>query len=95
MKIRYSAEELDDALAISETTETDVEIEHKSAWVTKRVYVCPRNIAVHRGNSRACGRQCRNAQGDELDDYKNDVVFKMMAIRKRTIFDRNVCAEGQ
>ena len=46
MKIRYSADKLNDALAINETTETDVEVEHKTAWVMEKVYVCPRNIAV-------------------------------------------------
>ncbi|KAF3484276.1 uncharacterized protein GIQ15_03600 [Arthroderma uncinatum] len=37
----------------------------------KMTYICPRGIGLHRGNPQECGRQCRNAQGD--DDPKYDL----------------------
>lgn len=36
---------------------------------TKKVYVCPHGIYVHRGNTGACGRLCRKTQSDAEDEY--------------------------
>jgi hypothetical protein len=69
VKITHSAVELEGTDSIAETTETDVEIEYHPAWKTRKVYVWPHGIYVHRGNTGACGRLCRKTQSDAEDEY--------------------------
>lgn len=57
------------------------------------MYVCPRAIAEHRGDRRACGRLCRIAQGDEEDKYQDEDGLKVLEVRKTTVMDPKVCIE--
>ncbi|SLM35714.1 Potassium channel tetramerisation-type BTB domain [Lasallia pustulata] len=95
MKIAYSAVELEGADGFDEITKTDMEVEYHPVWRTKRVYICPRSIDVHRGNPLACGRSCRNAQGNAEDEYEDEEVLKTLVIRKRTVFDQHICVAGR
>lgn len=67
--------------------EGNVAVEHHVGWVTKKVYVCPRSIGVHRGKSYACGKECRRAQGDADDEYEDEAVMKIFEVRKTTTLD--------
>ncbi|WEW54946.1 pyruvate decarboxylase [Emydomyces testavorans] len=58
-------------------------IEDSSTWNLKfsslskadnKVYVCPRGIYLHRGKPQRCGRQCRNAQGDDDPLYDTERI---------------------
>lgn len=93
IKIRYSADELE-GTSWSETRSMDEYVEYHPLWQTKKVYICPRGIFVHRGNPSACGRQCMNAQGDAKNVYEDEQILKTLVIRKQTIVDQAVCAEG-
>ncbi|KAI1633240.1 hypothetical protein F4809DRAFT_623968 [Biscogniauxia mediterranea] len=47
----------------------DRNVKVSTGWVNKKVAVCPRNIAVHRGDLRKCGQAChrrRDEQGGEI-----------------------------
>ena len=70
-----------------------VEVEHHVSWRTRKVYVCPRAIPVHRGDRRACGKMCRIAQGDDEDEYEDEDVLKVLEVRKTTVMDPKVCIE--
>ncbi|RAL03116.1 BTB/POZ domain-containing protein [Aspergillus ibericus CBS 121593] len=59
-------------------------------WVLGKVYVCPRGIAVHRGNPWACGRQCANARGGEGYEYEDESVVKVFVVHKSVVFHENV-----
>ena len=72
---------------MSRSTESHVEIEHHVTWTTRKVYVCPRGIAGHRGYRDACGRLCRNARGDADDEYEDKEVWKVLEVRKVTMLD--------
>ena len=91
--IDTSAELLTNEYDISGPKTADTVIEYHPAWKTDRVYVCPRGISSHRGNPRACGRQCRNAQGEGEAEYVQELVLTTLAIRRRTIFNSAVCVE--
>lgn len=75
------------------STESHVEIEHHVTWKTEKLYVCPRGIASHMGNRDACGRLCRNARGDDDDEYEDEEVLKVLEVRKMTMLDPNMCVE--
>ena len=95
VKIEYSTELISGESAVVTTRTADIVVEYHPAWKTNKVYICPREIYAHRGNQNACGRQCRNAQGDRDDRYEDELVLKMVAIHKRTKFDEGLClAEG-
>lgn len=91
VKVVYTPQEADDDLVVSWKEGSETDIEYKPSWVVKKVYVCPRDIFIHRGNPQACGRQCRNAQQGREYDYKDEAVLKAVVIRKTTIFDQNLC----
>ncbi|KAI2632265.1 BTB/POZ protein [Hypoxylon sp. NC1633] len=50
----------------------DAKVEITTTWHTKQVYICPRNIDVHRGYRDRCGRACEA----ERDRQGGAVVFK-------------------
>lgn len=60
---------------------------------TLQVYVCPRGL--HHGNLSRCGRQRRNAQGDEPRQYREKLVYETVACRKEIIFDYTIMDANQ
>ena len=60
----------------------------------KRVYVCPRGINIHIKASD-CGRQCNNARSDNASDYHIKDELRVVVIKTKTIFNFEVCLEGQ
>ena len=90
VKVTRTALEREGVGAIDETTGTDIETDFYPVWTTKKVYICPRNITIHKGNPNACGRTCRNVQGDA-----DEPLLRTVVIRKRTIFDQQACIEGR
>ncbi|MCJ1451023.1 hypothetical protein MMC28_001357 [Mycoblastus sanguinarius] len=95
VQIVRSAVVYDGTDEVAETTGADVQVEYYPAWTTEKVYVCPRGIHVHRGNPSACGRACMNAQGDAEDEYVDEEVLKMVEVRKKIVFDEQMCLEGR
>ncbi len=77
----------------TETTRTDTKIENQLSWVTKKVYVCPRGIYLHRGNPSACGKMCKKVQGDGDDEFEEEQFLKILVTRKRVVFNRDICRE--
>ncbi|TAQ88369.1 hypothetical protein B7494_g3316 [Chlorociboria aeruginascens] len=60
---------------------------YQATWVTKKVYVCPRGIYIHRGNYNACGAQCMRARGSAGNVFEDEKVLNVALIRKRLVFD--------
>ncbi|KAI1352990.1 hypothetical protein F5Y01DRAFT_303653 [Xylaria sp. FL0043] len=58
---------------------------------TKKVYLCPRGIAVHRGSPEKCGRQCQNARGEAGPEYEEDHVITVIRLETKRIFHPEVC----
>jgi len=87
IKIKYSGDVREGTHFDTETLATDEQVEYHPTWQTMKVYICPRGISGHRGNRNACGRQCRNAQGDEETAYEDEQILTTLVIRKRLVFD--------
>mgnify|MGYP004502309215 CR=1 FL=1 len=62
-------------------------------YVTKihKTYVCPRGIPVHYGNRDACGRTCREYQGDDETVYDEKEYLEVVSARKEIVFNEAVC----
>ncbi|OCL04808.1 hypothetical protein AOQ84DRAFT_345683 [Glonium stellatum] len=80
---------------LDEITDADVDITLFPSWTTRKVYVCPRDIVVHRGNPRACGRACKRVQGDADDEYVEEPLLRTVMVRRRIFLDREACTEGR
>jgi hypothetical protein len=87
----HSAEEFEGSQVLTKSYDSGVQVEYKTTWVTKKVYVCPRGIFVHRGQPGACGRMCKNAKSDDEDEFVDEDVLKTVAISKKTLFDSQLC----
>lgn len=55
--------------------------EYFADWETRKVYECPRGLDKHRGHQELCGRQCRNAQGDDGPEYSEERDLMMVEVR--------------
>ena len=93
IKISYLAIELGEISALPVTRNTDEQLEHHHTWQTRKVYICPRGVAVHRGNRDRCGRQCRNAQGTD-DVYEEEHFLRTIVIQKQTFVSGEVHTGG-
>lgn len=91
VKISSSAVEFESIQDVTEIVRSDVELEYHPTWITQKVYVCPRDIYVHRGNPDACGRACKRALGERTNEYIEEKVLKVLVIRRQTTFDGQVC----
>jgi hypothetical protein len=58
---------------------------------TRKVYLCPRDIFVHRGDRNKCGAACRKAQGDREDEYEEEHYVEVVTVEKETQFLDAVC----
>lgn len=95
LKTQYSATEAEGIEELRVSQNADMELEYHPAWGLKKVYVCPRGIHVHRGNRRACGRDCKKAQGDADDIYEEEPVLRVLVVERQTVFDMQACLAGR
>jgi hypothetical protein len=58
---------------------------------TRRIYVCPRGIFVHRGDKNRCGQACDKARGSREDEYDEEQYMEVVSVEKETKFDGAVC----
>ena len=56
-----------------------------------KTYVCPREIRCHYGNRDACGRACREYQGDADTDYDEEEYVEVVSVRREIVFDEKAC----
>lgn len=73
------------------TSRNDVDDEWHVAPRTRRTYICPRGLDRHRGDPRACGYKCRQAQGENEPEYVDETYIEVITIRKEVLFDQSVC----
>ncbi|KAJ8066909.1 hypothetical protein OCU04_004294 [Sclerotinia nivalis] len=93
VKLKCSVRELD-GLWWEGKGQSEFFEEFRTVCRTKKVYVCPRGISVHRGNPRACGRQCANAQGDEGNEYEDEQIWNLVVVRRQVVVDWVACLKG-
>ena len=54
---------------------TDIELEFYPEWSTKKLYVCPREMKVHKRKPDTCGKDCKRAKSD-ADDTQRGILIK-------------------
>jgi BTB/POZ domain-containing protein KCTD9 len=91
LKIRYSATDVEGTQDLQLSRSTNMDLEFYPEWGSKKMYICPRGIYVHRGNPNACGRDCRRAQGDADDIYEEEPVLRVLVVEKQIVFDTHAC----
>ncbi len=69
-----------------EMTSTDMAVQYYPRWQTKKVYICPCGIAVHRGGPNSCGRRYGNARGASGYQYEDEQVLKILVVRSESLF---------
>ncbi|KAF2627139.1 hypothetical protein BU25DRAFT_342232 [Macroventuria anomochaeta] len=57
----------------------------------KKVYLCPRQIVVHRGRPEQCGHACRKKQAENPVMYDEEPCVHLVRVKKDIIFDEKVC----
>ncbi|KAF2497895.1 hypothetical protein BU16DRAFT_456850 [Lophium mytilinum] len=77
-----------------ETRGSYVDVEYHPQWRHSKTYICPRGIGVHEGDPQKCGKQCRQAQGDDPDEYRDVWKLWLLVVHKEVVFDENVYISG-
>ena len=97
ISVTTSFEEVELADLNPEKTTTDVDVAYQSSYRTRKVYVCPRGIAIHRGQPNKCGKACRRAkehgEEEDVDDEEEEEVVVVSITRTKTEFHERVCTE--
>lgn len=89
LKIEHRAEILEPYQA-NATHEANFKFKYFPTWYTKKIYVCPRGIFIHRGNLNACGRECAKARGDGDIEYEEEQTLRLVELRSELLFDSSV-----
>lgn len=61
------------------------------SWKNVKEYQCPRDIEVHHGDLRRCGKACEKARGEDDLGYKDVQVLHTLVITKRTVINHDIC----
>lgn len=64
----------------------DDKLEDIPMWGTRKVYLCPRGFAVHRGRPDSCGRHCRNTRKTAEPEYEDEQVLVLVRLYTSKIF---------
>ncbi|KAL9621092.1 MAG: hypothetical protein Q9160_004477 [Pyrenula sp. 1 TL-2023] len=88
--MRVTTEEVDHPYYTTEEMQTNVEVEYQSACTTRKVYVCPRGIAVHMESPASCGNDCRKRSKEWVNDYEDRIVQKLVRIKREVFVSQEV-----
>ncbi|RYP69330.1 hypothetical protein DL769_005292 [Monosporascus sp. CRB-8-3] len=81
---------------LERTLTADTRRDVSLSWDTKDVYICPRDIFVHRGDPSRCGKACtkeRERLGSE-PNFEKEPVLRATITTTKTIFNPAACQRG-
>jgi hypothetical protein len=58
---------------------------------THKVYLCPRQIVVHRGHPEMCGGACHRRQAENDVVYDDETCLQVVSVERGILFDEKVC----
>lgn len=58
---------------------------------TRKVYICPRDNFVHRGDENKCGVACKKFRGDGEKKYEEETYVEVVSARNETVFREGAC----
>lgn len=73
--------------------DSSLKFRYHPSWKIVKRYVCPRGIVVHYDNQSACGRVCKNRQGDADNVYDKCPVLSTLVLTEKTVYNGKVCTE--
>lgn len=76
---------------ISDTASSNEDIDWQVIPRIKKVYLCPRQIPVHREHPEMCGAACHKVQAMKNVEYDEETHLQVVRVNKETIFDAKVC----
>ena len=74
--------------ATPKTIKGNEEISHNFFLKTRRVYICPRGIFVHRGDPDRCGAGCRKTQAGTEVEYEQEYYVDFIPTTKSFQFNQ-------
>ncbi|KAF2129318.1 hypothetical protein P153DRAFT_316163 [Dothidotthia symphoricarpi CBS 119687] len=81
--------------SITQPISTELPADKSDEWQivskTKKVYLCPRLILVHKGHPEICGAACRSAQAGFAVQYEDELSLEIISVQKETVFNEEVC----
>ncbi len=82
----------DDSLLSNYSHIPDANIEklYFPTWKDVQVYRCPRDIGLHRGNPRRCGKDCAKARVDGEPEFETASVLHTLVITKKIVIKHGV-----
>ncbi|KAI0012665.1 hypothetical protein F4779DRAFT_567502 [Xylariaceae sp. FL0662B] len=89
------AEDMTELLQRAAKTNTRVDVH--ATWGSKRVYVCPRDIFVHRGDRARCGQACEKAR-ERLGcgiDYEEEPVLRAVVTTTKVSLNPAACMRDE
>jgi hypothetical protein len=57
----------------------------------QKVYLCPRQIAVHKGHPQMYGGACHRRQAENVVEYENQACLLVVSVEKEIVFDDELC----
>jgi hypothetical protein len=61
---------------------------------TRKVYLCPRQIPVHRGRREMCGIACAKAQVGSPVEHEEETYMELVSVEKEVVFNESACRMG-
>ncbi|OXV11449.1 hypothetical protein Egran_00794 [Elaphomyces granulatus] len=92
IKTSWSGNIVEGTVSLGANTTPDEDVQIYPVQTTKKVYVCPRGIYVHRGNPSACGKMCAKARADNFE-YEEEPLLSTLIISKKTTVDYEMCTK--
>ncbi|KAI2628637.1 BTB/POZ protein [Hypoxylon sp. NC1633] len=78
---------------LNKTMTANTRMDMSTTWDTKQVYVCPRDILVHRGDKARCGLACEKARARVGGDitFDSEPVLRAVITETTMIFNPAAC----
>lgn len=84
--LTYRAEYVPSPDFAPETIPSDQKSSVHSVLRTRKIYVCPRGIIVHRGAPERCGQACLKTRGDQPYQYEDEQVPELLKVYETVKF---------
>jgi hypothetical protein len=74
------------------TVQGGVFYEHHPKLSIKKIYICPKRIAVHKGHKEYCGKECDKFRKG-ADEYEEERSWKTLRVEKKVVIDFDLLKE--
>jgi hypothetical protein len=90
----YAAETCSPNKAFPDTLPINQTEDQRYISRTRKVYLCPRQIYVYRGDPNRCGAACRKARGDDEVQFEEQPYTMVIRMKKEVECMSGICRLG-